>query len=103
MSAAAVAPARTGRWLLPVFASLIVAFAAWSIAYLIVATPGPLMGGAPTEVFRSYNMAVTRGAGRVELPFLVIEATDDSKLAVVSVQIPVAINAADYRRVRWVL
>lgn len=90
-------------WVVPASLALLLALVVWTVAYLMAATPGPLMGGAPTEIFRIENMAVTKGAGRLESPFIVVEATDASGLAIVSVEIPVAINAADYRRVRWVL
>lgn len=102
MTSAAVARGRALRWLAPAGIALAVAALAWSVAYLCVATPGRWLGGAASARYDGSQMKLSRGSGRVDGPRVVVLATDEAGLAIVSLDLP-SLAAADYRRIRWQL
>jgi hypothetical protein len=102
MNAAPGTPARAVHWLVPACISLALTACAWGIVYLFWAVPGPLLSSVPTQRFSGAQMTLSRGSGHVVGTLFVVQATDATGLAIVSLQIP-ALPASDYRRIRWTL
>jgi hypothetical protein len=100
-AAAATASRPAPRWTTLAFASGGVALLLWALVYLYLAIPGPWFSEAPVLTAVGSRMTVTRGTGHVEGKRLVLEATDPSGTAIVS--ITTVLRASDYRRIHWIM
>ena len=93
---------RSPRWLVRAFISLAASICAWGIGYLYFATAGPFLSSVPPQRFVGTQLTVSRGLGGLDGSRLVVRATDDTGLAIVSLD-TLELRAVDYRRVLWTL
>ena len=91
---------RPRRWLVPAVAALTLAAAGWTIAYLAATVPGAWLSNAPVQLFSGAQMTITRGSGFSDGTNFIINATDPTGLAIVTIDTP-TVHANDYRRIRW--
>lgn len=80
--------------------SLVGAVALAALAYLWATLPSPWRSDQPDRVWTGALMNLTRGVGARAGAEIVIQDTDPSGVAIVSLEMP-AFRAIDYRRVVW--
>src|SRR5262249_10156062 len=93
------APRRAPRWTRLAFASGGLALLLWALVYLGLAIPGAWFSSARVLTADGSRMSVTRGTGHIEGKRLVLDATDPSGTAIVS--ITTVLRANEYRRIHW--
>jgi hypothetical protein len=100
-STAAAARRPAPRWSALALASGGGALLLWALVYLFIAIPGSWFSSAPVLTAVGSRMTVTRGTGHIDGKRLVLDATDPSGTAIVS--ITTVLRANEYRRIHWIM